>query len=154
MAALSLGEKTTLKRSSLLLSRPQTVTRSSACDARVGWGDTCFVKITALADVSLCSPGGRVTTETQGQPAAQLQCCADGHTLTSEPPWGPRAVHGHCPSTSLCKRSDYQKSAIELGCQENSKLGFPGRESACQRRRHGLSPWSGKIPHASEQLSL
>ena len=27
------------------------------------------------------------------------------------------------------------------------------RESACQCRRHGLEPWSGKIPHASEQLS-
>ena len=28
-----------------------------------------------------------------------------------------------------------------------------GKESACQCRRHGFSPWSGKIPHATEQLS-
>ena len=28
-----------------------------------------------------------------------------------------------------------------------------GKESACQRRRHGFQPWSGKIPHASEKLS-
>ena len=28
-----------------------------------------------------------------------------------------------------------------------------GKESACQCRRHGFDPWSGKIPHAPEQLS-
>ena len=27
-----------------------------------------------------------------------------------------------------------------------------GFESACQRRGHGFDPWSGKIPHAAEQL--
>ena len=28
-----------------------------------------------------------------------------------------------------------------------------GEESACQRRGQGFEPWSGKIPHAAEQLS-
>ena len=28
-----------------------------------------------------------------------------------------------------------------------------GKESACRGRRHGFNPWSGKIPHASGQLS-
>ena len=28
-----------------------------------------------------------------------------------------------------------------------------GQESACQCRGHGFEPWSGKIPHATEQLS-
>ena len=36
-------------------------------------------------------------------------------------------------------------------------LGFPaglsGKESACQSRRHGFDPRSGKIPYAEEQLS-
>ena len=36
-------------------------------------------------------------------------------------------------------------------------LGLPwwrsGWESACQCRAHGFEPWSGKIPHAAEQLS-
>ena len=36
--------------------------------------------------------------------------------------------------------------------------GFPwwhsGWESACQCRGHGFKPWSGKIPHAAEQLGL
>ena len=38
------------------------------------------------------------------------------------------------------------------------KPGLPwwlsGEESACQWRRHGFDPQSGKIPHAKEQLSL
>ena len=29
-----------------------------------------------------------------------------------------------------------------------------GKEFACQCRGHGFDPWSGKIPHAVEQLSL
>ena len=41
---------------------------------------------------------------------------------------------------------------------QNHLLGLPwwrsGWESACQCRGHGFEPWSGKIPHAAEQLSL
>ena len=29
-----------------------------------------------------------------------------------------------------------------------------GWESACQSWGHGFNPWSGRIPHATEQLSL
>ena len=29
-----------------------------------------------------------------------------------------------------------------------------GKEFPCQCRRHGFDPWSGRIPHAPEQLSL
>ena len=39
---------------------------------------------------------------------------------------------------------------------KNTIEGLPwwrsGWESACQCRGHGLEPWSGKIPHAAEQL--
>ena len=39
---------------------------------------------------------------------------------------------------------------------KNRDLGLPwwcsGWESACQCRGHGFEPWSGKIPHAAEQL--
>ena len=31
--------------------------------------------------------------------------------------------------------------------------GLSGKESSCQCRRHGFYPWSGKIPHTTEQLS-
>ena len=41
---------------------------------------------------------------------------------------------------------------------KNSVPGLPwwrsGWESACQCRGHGFEPWSGKIPHAAEQLGL
>ena len=30
---------------------------------------------------------------------------------------------------------------------------YSGWESACQCRGHGFAPWSGRIPHAAEQLS-
>ena len=40
--------------------------------------------------------------------------------------------------------------------QSRLPTGFPwwrsGWESACQCRGHGFEPWSGKIPHAAEQL--
>ena len=40
---------------------------------------------------------------------------------------------------------------------KNFFLGLPwwlsGKESACQCRRHGFDPWSGKIPQAMEQRS-
>ena len=31
---------------------------------------------------------------------------------------------------------------------------YSGWESTCQCREYGFDPWSGKIPHASKQLSL
>ena len=34
-----------------------------------------------------------------------------------------------------------------------SLVGLSGKESICQCRRHGVNPWSRKIPHAVEQLS-
>ena len=38
------------------------------------------------------------------------------------------------------------------------KSGLPwqlsGKDSTCQHRRYGFLPWSGKIPEATEQLSL
>ena len=40
---------------------------------------------------------------------------------------------------------------------QKHNVGLPwwrsGWESACQCRGHGFEPWSGKIPHAAEQLS-
>ena len=49
-----------------------------------------------------------------------------------------------------------EKSSEEYR-NKSYKMEFPwwcsGWESACQCRGHGFEPWSGKIPHAMEQLS-
>ena len=41
----------------------------------------------------------------------------------------------------------------KFDCEEGPPWGRSGWESACQCRGHGFEPWSGKIPHAAEQLS-
>ena len=47
--------------------------------------------------------------------------------------------------------------AILISDLKIKTIGLPwwrrGWESACQCRGHGCEPWSGKIPHAAEQLS-
>ena len=54
----------------------------------------------------------------------------------------------------------YFKKNKHIQSASNQKiiLGLPwwrsGWESACQCRGHGFEPWSGKIPHAAEQLGL
>ena len=52
----------------------------------------------------------------------------------------------------VCRRKKAHKIYVK------ANLGLPwwlsGKESTCQCRRHWFDPWSGKIPHASEQLSL
>ena len=44
----------------------------------------------------------------------------------------------------------------KINDQEYVFWGFPVgavvEKSACQCRGHGFEPWSGKIPHAAEQL--
>ena len=50
----------------------------------------------------------------------------------------------------LTKITSYEK-------KKQKSTGLPwwlsDKESACQSREHGFSPWPGKIPHAMEQLS-
>ena len=47
---------------------------------------------------------------------------------------------------------------ISISWLKNLYGAFPrwssGKESACQCKRHRFEPWSGKIPHTAEQLSL
>ena len=56
-----------------------------------------------------------------------------------------------CPATG-------QKHGGTKEANQERRTGFPwwlsSKESACQGRRHGFDPWSRKIPHTSEQLSL
>ena len=57
----------------------------------------------------------------------------------------------YIPKFSSSSQSEGPKAGLKI-----LLLGFPrwrsGWESACQCREHGFEPWSGKIPHAAEQL--
>ena len=57
------------------------------------------------------------------------------------------------------ERISYRKD-FKTGKLSQIKKGIPGspwwlsgKESACHCKRHGFYPWSGRIPHAMEQLS-
>ena len=86
-----------------------------------------------------------------------LSSCHKGHThqlLLS--PSGQRARKGR-----LLKLDDVCMASLllyMLSILPNRKfIGLPrwlsGKESTCQCRRHGFSPWCRKIPHAAGQLS-
>ena len=69
-------------------------------------------------------------------------------------------MHGpnlpHRQKYLLNHKSDVLLASIRQFLQYNSPLGLPwwrsGWESACQCRGHEFEPWSGRIPHAVEQL--
>ena len=75
-----------------------------------------------------------------------------GGFLTTVPPGKPRNGRFYLPPsyTFFFFWSDL--------CFKIQQQGLPwwrsGWESACQCRGHGFEPWSGKIPHAAEQLGL
>ena len=53
----------------------------------------------------------------------------------------------------------YSSSTKLIDCRyKELKLGLPwwlgGKESTCQCRKCGVNPWSRKIPHAAQRLSL
>ena len=64
------------------------------------------------------------------------------HTHTHHTQWEPVQLGAHCSLSTV---------------RTKATGGLPwwrsGWESACQCRGHGFEPWSGKIPHAAEQLS-
>ena len=67
-------------------------------------------------------------------------------------------TQGSNPGLPNCRQILYQLS--HQGSQINitgKQTGLPwwlsGKRLACQCRRHGFDPWSGKIPHAAKQLS-
>ena len=77
---------------------------------------------------------------------------------TTEKPWGHYAKWSKpvLKGQTLCN-STYMKY-LEQWESPRQKVGWglrwwrSGWESACQCRGHGFEPWSGRIPHAAEQL--
>ena len=56
----------------------------------------------------------------------------------------------------ICIQSLYKNKKLWRSFFKKPIFGLPwwrsGWESACRCRGHGFEPWSGKIPHAAEQL--
>ena len=65
----------------------------------------------------------------------------------------PRQLDVTCPCDVLRAQCHF---CVILSTMHNSGLPWwlSGKESICQCRSHEFSPWSGKIPHVVEQLSL
>ena len=74
-----------------------------------------------------------------------------GQVKVSSPP-----VHGFRVTTvhSQCSSTQEQAWVINIGNHRGLPWRLRGEESACQARTHGFDPSSGRIPHATEQLSL
>ena len=56
-------------------------------------------------------------------------------------------------TTFTVNREKWCKDGYLQECKVCLPRWFNGKESACQCRRHRFHPWSGKIPHAVEQLN-
>ena len=61
----------------------------------------------------------------------------------------------HTHQVSITRRRTMARGSNgEIKHGEGLPWWHSGWESACQCRGHGFEPWSGKIPHAAEQLGL
>ena len=74
--------------------------------------------------------------------------------------WQSRRVTKYLPSWSLNYSGEWQKAnqqTLMSGGDKCYNEGLPwwlsGKESSCRYRRYMFDSWSGKIPHAAEQLS-
>ena len=55
--------------------------------------------------------------------------------------------------TKLARIYTGKRTVSSISGVEGLPWWLSGNESACQCRRQGFDPWSGKIPHATEQVS-
>ena len=55
--------------------------------------------------------------------------------------------------TKLARTYTGKRTVSSISGVEGLPWWLSGNESACQCRRQGFDPWSGKIPHATEQVS-
>ena len=105
--------------------------------------------------------------------ALWVGCCCPNLQMMSSAEKGFRSVHALSPSDLSSRQNvlycEWDANEIEPSGNRlqlrhvtfrlelnNDSLGFPGwlsgKESACQRRRHGFDPGSGKIPHATKHV--
>ena len=82
---------------------------------------------------------------------AGILCCGGSRGISASPAESPLPEHKPTSPTAAATAEDFSKISLKL-----ASPGLPwwrsGWESACQCRGHGFEPWSGKIPHGTEQL--
>ena len=97
-------------------------------------------------------PGAEGSTQTGSYFACTVETVIQGLYSTQ---CAHMCTHTH--THALMFTCTYQQSGLAKPCLRSRPWGLPlwssGEESACQDREPGFDPWSGKIPHASEQLS-
>ena len=119
---------------------------------------SCLLPLNALE----VSPGRRIV-EGMAWNVNQLLLATKSHTITfikyqRQCVW-PCICHRKSPPTAWFKTSQIyhhilEATSLKPRCHQGLPWWPSGKGSACQCRRHGLDPWSGKIPHAMGQLSL
>ena len=117
-------------------------------------------------------PGlGRSPGEGHGNPL-QYSCLENPHgqrSLVGYSPWGHKesgitehsSTHIHTQRPTLFLKANlgsskaeyFQPSVNKVKMRTSLVVQGLKNKSACQCGRHGFNPWSGKIPHASKQLS-
>ena len=114
---------------------PRRRLATASCSGPHSWA------LTALLTMALCSQAS-----SHKCPPADIFCCPPTFWLRSD----------HI-TKALCTEVPSEIQDFPRGLQKCPGLGLPwwrsGWESACQCRGHRFEPWSGKIPHAAEQLS-
>ena len=97
------------------------------------------------------------TLET-GHPPLCLSALSTQSKAHARAQW--KGSHLHSRESSLTSPTLLVPWSWTSSLQSGEKINFwgllwwlSGKESICQCRRHWFDPWSGRIPHATEQLS-
>ena len=86
-------------------------------------------------------------------PCGNSQRGLELQAVSSQHSWQLEEWTSQCRKRHLGYASQRPLQRDLLKMEEGLPHWYNGWESTCQCREHGLDPWSGKIPHAAEQLS-
>ena len=100
-------------------------------------------------------------TETSAEACSPLLSEGEGDGKLSTHPYSLMSLSLHILSIKWAHQSKQLVLYLPWICSHSYKIiiswtlwWYSGEESAYQCRRRRFDPWSGKIPHAAEQLSL
>ena len=128
--------------------------------SRSGWWLPFWGGVTTGTECG--APRTKNKINSKGQHCRNKELQDSYHSVTLRPLQCPRALLSSMPLSSPAQHTESihalpsQQMTRRFPGFKNRPEGLPwwrsGWESACQCRGHGFEPWSGKIPHAAEQL--